>query len=60
MTAIIAQKGLNFLFDCGIALKVLQEFQDVVFIGVAIPSLLTEEEVESCLPRLMAKKGHNY
>jgi hypothetical protein len=40
--------------------RVLQEFQDVVFIGVAIPSLLTEEEVESCLPRLMAKKGHNY
>jgi hypothetical protein len=45
LIAITAKKGLNFWSDRGIALKVLQEFPNVVFIGIEIPSLLIEEEV---------------
>jgi len=41
----MAQKSINFWSNRWIALKFLQEFPKVVFLGVAMESLLTDEEV---------------
>jgi hypothetical protein len=42
---ITAKKGHNFWSDHWIALKLLQEFLEIIFLGVAIELQLTEEEV---------------
>jgi len=44
-TRVTAQKGLNFLSDRWIVLKVLQVFSEAVFFGVAIKSILSDMEV---------------
>jgi len=56
----MAQKSHNVLSDRWIALKYLIELSEVVFLGVAMESLLTKQEVQSCLTRITAKKGHNF
>jgi hypothetical protein len=40
--------------------NILEEFPDVVFLGVAMESLLSDKEVWSGQTRIMAKKGHNF
>jgi hypothetical protein len=45
LTRITAQKGINFWSDHWIALKFLEVFPNVVFLRVAMESLLIEEEV---------------
>jgi len=42
---IMAHKSHNFLSDCWIALKFLQEFPGAVFLGAAMELLLDDEEV---------------
>jgi hypothetical protein len=44
---ISVRKGHNFRSDHWIALKFLQEFPDVVFLGVDVESLLGEADVSS-------------
>jgi len=57
---ITAQKGHNFWFDRWIALKVLQQFPEAVFLVVHMESLLVEEEVLSRQTIITAQKGHNF
>jgi len=51
---ITAQKGRNFQFDLWIALKVVEEFLNVVFVGGPIESLLVLEQVWSRHTRIRA------
>jgi hypothetical protein len=44
-TRITAQKSHNFLSNHWIALKVLHEFPEAVFVELSMESLLDEEEV---------------
>jgi hypothetical protein len=41
-------------------LKFFQEFLEVFFLGVAMESLLGEEQVWTGQTRIRAKKGHNF
>ena len=59
-TRATAQKSLNFWSDCWIALKCLQEFTDVVFLGIIMELILGNEEVWSGETRVTAKKGLNF
>jgi hypothetical protein len=45
LTRITTQKGINFWSDHWITLKFLEVFPNVVFLRVAMESLLIEEEV---------------
>jgi len=56
----MAQKGHNFLSDNLIALKVLEEFTEVVFLGVATKLILGDPEVWSRETRVTIKKCHNF
>ena len=40
--------------------KIIEEFQDVVFLGVDVESLLGEAEVSSLQTRVPFRKGHNF
>jgi hypothetical protein len=46
-TSVPVRKGPNFISDRWIALKFLQEFPEVVSLGVNVESLLVEAEVSS-------------
>jgi hypothetical protein len=46
-TGFTTEKGHNFLSNCWIALKVLLEFPEAIFLEVPMESLLDEEEVLS-------------
>jgi hypothetical protein len=58
-TGITAEKGHNFRTDRWIALKVLQQFPEVVFLEEPTKSLLVEEEILSCQTEKTAEIGHN-
>jgi len=59
-TGIKAEKGHNFWFDRCIALKVLEEFPEAVFLVVPMESLLGKEEVWSRQTGITVIKGHNF
>jgi hypothetical protein len=59
-TSVPVRNGHNFLSDCWISLKLLQEFPDSVFLGVDVESLLCEEEVSSLETIVQVRKGHNF
>ena len=44
-TWVSAQKGHNFCSDCWIALKFLQGFPEAVFVGYAMESMFSDEDV---------------
>jgi len=59
-TRVTAQKGHKFLSDSWIALKYLEEFIEVVFLGVALESILGDREVWSGETRVTAQKAQNF
>jgi hypothetical protein len=59
-TRVPVRKGANFLSDCLIAIKFLQEFPDACFCGVDVESLLGEAEVSSLQTREPVRKGPNF
>ena len=56
----MTQKGHNFWSDRWIAPKFLQDFPEVIFLGVAMESLLNEEEVWSGQTWVTTIKRHNF
>jgi len=58
--AVRVRKGHNFRSDRWISLKILQEFQDAVLLGVDVESLLDDAEVLSPATRVPVRKGHNF
>jgi hypothetical protein len=52
-TTVPVRKGHNFCFDRWISFKFLQEFPDVVFLGVDVESLLDDAEVSSLETRVL-------
>ena len=59
-TRVPVRKGHNFGSDRWIALKFLQEFAEVVFLGINVESLLGKSEVSSLETRVPVRKGHNF
>jgi hypothetical protein len=59
-TRVPVRKGQNFGTDRWISLKFLNEFQDAVFLGVDVKSLLGDAEVSSLQTRVPVGKGHNF
>jgi hypothetical protein len=59
-TRVPVQEGHNFRSDRWIALKILQEFPDAVFLGVDVESLLDHAEVSSLETGERVRKGHNF
>ena len=58
-TGIKAEKGHNFWFDRCIALKVLEEFPEAVFLVVPMESLLVKEEALWSQTGITGEKVHN-
>ena len=58
-TGIKAEKGHNFWSDCWIALKVLQEFPEAVFLVLLLESLIVEEEALWRETGITGEKGDN-
>jgi len=58
-TWVTTQKSYNFWSDCWIALKFLQVFPEAIFLGVAMESLLSDQEVWLGHTRVKKLKGHN-
>jgi len=59
-TRVPVRKGHNFRSDHWISPKILQEFPDIVFLGVDVESLLGDAEVSSPATRVAVRKGHNF
>jgi len=59
-TRVPVRKGHNFRSDHWISPKILQEFPDIVFLGVDVESLLDAAEVSSLETGLRVRKGHNF
>jgi hypothetical protein len=59
-TRVPVQEGHNFRSDRWIALKILQEFPDAVFLGVDVESLLDHAEVSSLETGERVRKGNNF
>jgi hypothetical protein len=59
-TRVLVRKGHNFLSDCWIALKFLQEFPEAAFLGVHVESVLDETEVSTLETRVPVGKVHNF
>jgi hypothetical protein len=59
-TRVPVRKGDNFCSDRWISLKILQEFPDVVFLGLDVELLLGDAEVSSLATRVPVRKGHNF
>jgi hypothetical protein len=57
---VMAKKNHNFWSNRWIALKVLQEFMEAVFLRVAIESILGDGEVWLRETRVTAHKGPNF
>jgi len=51
-TRVPVRKGHNFLSDCWIALKFLQEFPEAAFLRVHVESVLDETEVSTVETRV--------
>jgi hypothetical protein len=58
-TKVTTIKNHNFLSDHWIALKFLQEFTKVVFLGVVIESILDDVGIWSCETRVTTQQIHN-
>jgi len=54
------ESALTFDPTVGSPSKIVEEFQDVVFLGVDVESLLGEAEVSSLQTRVPFRKGQNY
>jgi len=59
-TRVPVRKGHNFRSDHWISPKILQEFPDIVFLGVDVESLLGDGEVSSPATRVPVRNGHNF
>jgi len=59
-TIVPVRKGHNFGPTVGSPSKIIEEFQDAVFLGVDVESLLGEAEVSSLQTRVPFRKGHNF
>jgi len=59
-TSVSARKGRNFGSNRWIAFKFLQEFPEVVFIGVDVESLLGDAEVSPLRNSVAVRMGHNF
>ena len=59
-TIVTVRKGHNFCSDRWISLNFLQEFPDVVFLGVDVESPLDEEEVSLLETRVPVLKRYNF
>jgi len=57
-TGLRVQKGHNFRSDRWIALKILHEFPDAVFLGVDVESLLGDAEISSPATIVPVRNGH--
>ena len=54
------ERALTFDPTVGSPTKIIEEFQDVVFLGVEVESLLGEAEVSLLHTRVPFRKGHNF
>jgi hypothetical protein len=54
------ERALTFDPTVGSPSKIIEEFQDAVFLGVDVESLLGEAEVSSLQTRRPFRKGHNF
>ena len=59
-TRVPVRKGHNFGSDRWITLKILEEFPDVVYLGVDVESLIGEAHVSSLETRVPVRNGHNF
>jgi len=59
-TSVPVPKGHYFSYRRWIALKVLQEFPEAVFLGVDVQSLLGEAEVSALETSVPVRKGRNF
>jgi len=59
-TRVPVRKGHNSRSDHWISPKILQEFPDIVFLGVDVESLLGDAEVTSPATRVPVRMGHNF
>jgi hypothetical protein len=59
-TRVLVRKVHNFISDRWIPSKIIEEFQDSVFLDVDVESLLGEAEVSSLQTRLPIRKNHNF
>jgi hypothetical protein len=54
------ERVITFDPTVGSPSKIIEEFQDAVFLGVDVESLLGEAEVSSLHTRVPIRKGHNF
>jgi hypothetical protein len=54
------ERAITFRSDRWIALKILQEFLEAVFLAVDVESLFGEAAVSSLETRVPVRKGHNF
>jgi len=54
------ERALTFDPTVGSPSKIIEEFQDAVFLGVDVESLLGEAEVSSLQTRVPVRKGPNF
>jgi hypothetical protein len=59
-TGIKAEKGHKFWSDRWIAVQVLQQFPEAVFLVLLMESLLIEEEALWSQTGMTGEKGHNF
>jgi len=59
-TRVPVRKGHNFSSYRWIALKIVQEFPDAVFLAVDLESLLADAEVSSPETGVRVRKGHKF
>jgi len=54
------ERAITFDPTVGSPSKIIEEFQDAVFLGLDVESLLGEAEVSSLQTRRPFRKGHNF
>jgi len=54
------ERAITFDRTVGSPFKIIEEFQDAVFLGVDVESVLGEAEVSSLQTRVPVRKGPNF
>ena len=54
------ERAITFDPTDGSPSKIIEEFQEAIFLGVDVESLLGEAEVSSLQTRVQVWKGHNF